>query len=170
MFDKGSLIVYGGEGVCRIDDIICQSFGGQQQEKQYYVLVPVRSASSKLYVPVDNEKLTSRIMTLLDFEEIKSLIDECEPFEWISDNKQRGKLYKEIFASYDRKAIFSLAKLLESAKSGEIECVKKLYVLDDDAIRRVSQILYAELSYSVELSPDEVLPIVAGKIELKKKN
>lgn len=170
MLDKGTLVIYGGEGVCRIDDIICQSFGIQKEQKEYYVLVPIRNSLSKFYVPLDNEKLTSRLLNLLKYDEIVDLINDTEALDWIDDNKQRGKLYKEIFSSYDRKTVFSLAKLLYKAKNGEIPNVKKLYVLDEDAIRKVTQILYAELSYSLDVSSEDVLAVASGKIQLKRKN
>ena len=171
MLKIGSLVVYGVEGVCQVSDIISQSFAGSSEMKDYYVMVPVHNSSSKLYVPVDNEKLTSKIMELLSYDEIVELIEKCSDCnEWIADNKLRSKYYKEVLNSYDREKIFALARVLYLAKCGKIPGVKKLYVMDEDILRKTSQILYSEFSYVVELTQDDVLPFIAGEISCRRKD
>ncbi|MBQ7353018.1 MAG: CarD family transcriptional regulator [Clostridia bacterium] len=170
MLKIGSLVIYGVEGVCQISEIVSQSFAGSSEKKDYYVMIPVHNSSSKLYVPVDNEKLASKIKQLLTYDEIIELIEKCSKNnEWIADNKLRSKYYKEVMASYDREKIFSLARILYLAKSGKIPEVKKLYVMDEDVLRKTSHILYSEFSYVVELEYENVLPFIAGEIVCKRK-
>lgn len=170
MFDKGLLVVYGVEGVCRIGDIESRAFPGSADKKDYYVMIPIHNASSKLYVPVDNEKLTSKIKQLLTYDEIIGLIEKCSKNnEWISDNKLRSKYYKEVLNIYDREKIFSLARVLYLAKCGKIPNVKKLYVMDEDVLRKTAQILYSEISYVVDLEQEDVLPFIAGEMTCKRK-
>ena len=170
MLEIGALVVYGVEGVCQVSEIISQSFAGSDEMKDYYVMVPVHNSASKLYVPVDNERLTSKIMELLTYDQIIDLIDRCSSYnEWIADNKARSRYYKEVLSSYDREKIFALARILYLAKCGKIPEVKKLYVMDEEILRRTSQILYSEISYVVDLSFEDVLPFIAGEIVCKKK-
>ena len=63
---------YGGSGVCRIDGVISREFGDEMRD--YYVLTPVHSQSSTVYLPVDNNNLVSRMREVLSKEEIYQLI------------------------------------------------------------------------------------------------
>lgn len=168
MYKIGDFVVYGIEGVCIINDIVTKSFGSLDNA-QYYVLVPATNKGSTFYVPVDNQLLTSKMMKLLDYDDILDLISNTKALEWENNNKLRAKQYKEVFSSYNREGLFSLAKLLHLAKSGKIPSVKKLYAMDDEIIRRISQLLYLEFAYSVDIEIDQVLPFVAGEIQCSRK-
>ena len=64
-YTVGERVVYGGSGVCSIDDIRDISFY-HERPKKYYVLKPmfVKQAST-VYVPFDNEKLTAKIKPVI---------------------------------------------------------------------------------------------------------
>ena len=61
MLEKGDLVIYGAEGICRVLDINTQSFQEMNNTKVYYILEPLENQSGKLFVPVDNETLCKRI-------------------------------------------------------------------------------------------------------------
>ena len=169
MLKIGALIVYGAEGVCRVEDIKSLSFAGLE-EKEYYILVPELNSSSKLYLPMDNEKLMSRVQRLLSYEEITELINSDEEIiEWVEDSKLRNKYYKEILSSYDRKKIFALAKQLYLIKTGKLAVKKAFTSWMDDILKKTSQILFSEFSYVVEITQDDLLPFIAGEIKCEEK-
>ncbi len=169
MLKAGAIIIYGAEGVCKVTDVKKMSFCGGE-EKDYYVIVPIQNQGSRLYVPLDNEHLTSKIMKLLSYEEIIELINtDTEKIEWLPDSKARSKYYKEILNSFDRKKIFALAKMLYNAKLGKIDGITKIYTVDEDILKKTSQFLYTEFSYVANITPDEVLPFICGEIVCKKK-
>lgn len=60
MYEKGDYIVYGQHGICRVQDITNPGFSGMDEHKLYYVLEPLCSTGSKIYSPVDNEKVLMR--------------------------------------------------------------------------------------------------------------
>ncbi|MBR2714935.1 MAG: CarD family transcriptional regulator, partial [Ruminococcus sp.] len=59
MFAVGDTVIYGSVGVCKISDITENKLTGVV--RKYYVLKQIDSYESVIYVPVDNEKLTSRM-------------------------------------------------------------------------------------------------------------
>ncbi len=107
---------------------------------------------------------------LLSYDEIISLIS-CKKtdIEWLNDNKQRNRYFKEILNSYDRINIFMLAKLLYNIKQGKNENVKKLYASDEEILKKLTKILYTELSRVISLEENDVLPFINGEIECSKK-
>ena len=164
MFEIGSNVIYGTEGICKISDIAKLSFNGIGEAKDYYVLVPVLNSTYKVYVPVDNEHLVAKMQKLLTYDEIIELInDENNEIEWVNDNKIRNKRFKEIIASYDRRKIFMLAKLIYNAKNGKIENVKKIYASDEEILKKLVHILHAEISYVVPIEESDLLSFICEK-------
>ena len=53
-YQIGDVVVFGAEGLCRIEDITEKKFG--KEIIQYYVLKQLMRGNSVNYVPVNNEK------------------------------------------------------------------------------------------------------------------
>ena len=165
MYKIDDVVIYGIEGVCKVEDIIEKSFGDLNPAIKYYVLVPRENKSSRFFVPVDNPLLTERIKKLLNYNELLDLINGlASNVEWIDNNKLRAKYYKDTLNSYSREAIFLLAKQLHYAKTGRIPNVKKLYSIDEEMIRKISLLLFDEFACIADLTVDQVLPFIAGEI------
>ena len=169
MYTVGSVVIYGSEGVCKIKEIQENRFGDMQSSRLYYVLSPISNNGTKIYVPCDNELLVSKIMKVMSKEEIKELIKEDVPeAEWISDNRQRNKAYKDILQTYDRKQILSLCKLLYTIKK-EQNTTKRLYASDEEIYKKAIKILHSEFSAVLNIEPDDVMPFVFGEIDCEEK-
>lgn len=167
MLEIGTIVVYGVEGVCKISGVEKLCFAGLDTAKDYYVLEHIDNSNGKFYVPVDNELLMAKMQKLFTYEEVMELIkaDLSLP-EWIDDNKQRSKFYKEELSSYDNTRIFALAKMLYLAKSDK---EKRFYVMDEEALKKVSSALYSQLSCVASLTREELLPFICGEIVCAKK-
>ena len=61
MYSIGEIVLYGSNGVCEITEITTKKIGKDSIE--YYVLKPVCSDSSTLFVPTQNEMLVSRTVS-----------------------------------------------------------------------------------------------------------
>ena len=75
MFAVGDLVVYGGEGVCRVEKIGPSELRGADKEKLYYTLLPLYRTGQVL-TPVDTRVLMRPILTEQEALELKRLIDE----------------------------------------------------------------------------------------------
>ena len=62
MFATGELVVYGGEGVCRVEHIGPSSVPGADKTKQYYTLLPLYRTGQVL-TPVDTKVLMRPALT-----------------------------------------------------------------------------------------------------------
>ena len=78
MFSNGDAVLYGAEGVCRLEGSTQREIGGKKLE--YYVLKPVYRAGSTVFVPKGNETLTAKMRRVLSPEEIHKLIQEIHSF------------------------------------------------------------------------------------------
>lgn len=89
MFSINQVVCYSSVGVCKIIDICTKKFNEKQIE--YYVLSPIYSNTSTIYIPTQNEKLVSKINKILSKNEAYKLLDSLSNTkeEWIEDNRLR---------------------------------------------------------------------------------
>lgn len=72
MYQKNDTVIYGSHGVCTILDISEQKFG--DKTAQYYVLKPVSTEKSTIFIPVDSPILSGRMRRILSAEEIYRML------------------------------------------------------------------------------------------------
>ncbi len=114
MFEIGNYVIYRNDGVCLVSDIRSESFGGTGQCEDYYILTPVGDMRSTLFIPVNNEKLTSLMKPLMNAEQINELIHRLsgQKLEWQNDARARNAHFKEIIISGDREQLILLLNTL----------------------------------------------------------
>lgn len=74
MYAAGELVVYGGEGVCRVEGVGAPSLRGMDKTRLYYTLSPLYR-SGQVMTPVDTQVLMRPLLTA---EEVGQLIAELD--------------------------------------------------------------------------------------------
>lgn len=77
MFQVGELIVYGGEGVCRVEAVGPITMSGVKSDKPYYTLAPLYRMG-KIYAPVDTTVLMRPVLSRKEAEDLIRKIPEIE--------------------------------------------------------------------------------------------
>ena len=164
MYKINDTVVYGGNGVCRIEDITSRDIAGTSMK--YYVLKPVYDSNSTLYVPVANEKLTAKMRRVSSPEEVKALIKAMpdEDAGWIEDENQRKERYKEVIAQGDRLGLIKIIKALYLHQRKLQEKGKRLHLADDRLFREAERMLYDEFALVLNIKRDQVLPFILQQI------
>ena len=62
MYAAGELVVYGGEGVCRVEGVGAPSLPGMDKTRLYYTLSPLYR-SGQVMTPVDTQVLMRPLLT-----------------------------------------------------------------------------------------------------------
>lgn len=169
MYKVNDTVLYGNDGVCIISDIVSRSF--RDNVIEYYVLKPVYSEGSTIYVPVENKELVEKMKKILSVKEIYTLIQQVPNTEsiWIQNDNMRKEKYKEIIKSGDRLELMKLIRTLylhqqELKKNG-----KKFHATDDRFMKDAEKILYEEFAYVLNIHQDEVVPFICQQIEVKER-
>ncbi|MEE1353694.1 MAG: CarD family transcriptional regulator [Acutalibacteraceae bacterium] len=165
MLEVNSYVMYGGNGVCLVADRRKEKFAGQW--KEYYILKPVNNEDSTLYVPTDNEKLLSKMKDVLSYDEIMDIIHSLpkENIDWVEDNKEREAMYDEIFSSGDRRELLLLVKSLYKHKQERKAEGKKLWTIDENAMKRAEKLVYEEFATVLNIEAEEVVPFIEEELE-----
>ena len=164
MHEIGSLVIYGTNGVCRVEDLREESFTGEA--RPYYILRPTAdTGNSKIFVPADNEVLLATMHEPLSAEALAEVIRETPAMtetEWQGDGRARSKRCKEILSSGDRAHLISLIKTVK--QSGRTPTAA-----EDAACLRAAAMLYEEFSLVFDLTPADMIPTILGETEPKRK-
>ncbi len=157
MFEIGTAITYGTNGVCRVESISEEKFNGVNT--QYYVLKPIMSNSNTvIFVPTDRENLVAQMRPIISSDEILALLAQIptEEDEWIENSKERTEKFKEIIESGDRVEIIKLTKRIYAYKKYRESIGKRLNVSDENIMRRAEKIIGEEFAFSLGIPISEV--------------
>ena len=164
MFSVEDRVIYGATGVCEITDIVENELTGVVRE--YYVLKPVDTDKSVIYVPIDNEKLTSRMRAVPSQKELKSMLNKVkgEQFSWIENNLERNECFHAILNDGDIQQIVVLFRTLHSRFLELSDCGKHLQKADERIYKECSKLLCSEFSSILNLEQSDVLSIILDSV------
>ena len=78
MFAAGDLVVYGGEGVCRVESVGTPDTSGYDKTKEYYTLAPLYR-SGQVMTPVDTRVLMRPVMTAAEAAGFLAALPQLPP-------------------------------------------------------------------------------------------
>lgn len=152
LFKIGDVVFYGVQGVCKIDCIQTKQIGKQVMD--YYVLKPVFSDNTSVFVPVENQALTAKMQDVLTRQQATEFIDSIPDIS-LSETPINRDDYKAFLASGDREKLVLLIKTISKEKIVRREMGKKLNLNDEQTLRKAEQLLYHEIAYVFGLTPTE---------------
>lgn len=156
MFAIGDLVVYGGEGVCRVESIGRSAISCADPTREYYTLAPLYH-TGHVMTPVDTRVLMRPIMTMEEAEAFVSALPTLEA-ENTAELSQRAarEYYQSVVTSYDCKRIAAFMKTLCCKRALAIKNGKKVSQLDERYAKRAEDALYGELAAALGIGRDEV--------------
>lgn len=163
MFGKGEYIIYASTGVCKIEDIRKERFGGASRE--YYILKPEYVNNSKIYAPVGSSE--NRMKKIISKEDVQKLIHSMptEEMIWIEDDNARKEKFNELVKGGDRRDLVKLLKTLHCKQKEKLAAGKKFHSADERVMKEAEKILFEEFALVLEISPDEVVGVIQDEFE-----
>ena len=160
MFSVGDRIIYGSTGVCQIENIVENELTGVMRE--YYVMRPVDTNKSTIYVPVDNEKLVSRMREVPSAEKLKAMIKNAknDQIEWVDNHIRRSELFHEILNEGEIPRILVLFKTLNARSVTLAQENKHLPKTDERIFKECQKLLSSEISAILNVEQNEALNIM----------
>ncbi|MBQ8860509.1 MAG: hypothetical protein IJ015_04125 [Ruminococcus sp.] len=165
MFALNERVIYGSVGVCEISDIVENELTGVLRE--YYVLKPVDTDKSVIYVPTDNEKLISRMREVPCAKELKKILTDIkgEQLSWIENNLERSEFFHSIINDGEIKQVALLFVTLHKHQNELSLRGKRLQKTDERIYKDCSKLLCSEFSSILKLEHNEVLSLILDSVE-----
>ena len=165
MFEIGDLVTYAASGVCKISGTMENKVKGKKVK--YLVLTPVYESSSKIYVPMDNEELLSRIGSIMSKEDIDSLIRSMPDIDaqWIGNDIERAQSFRSIIKSGDRKEIMKMVRMLYLHRKDQLEHGRKFHASDEHFLKEAEHILFDEFAVVLGIEPEQVVDHITKTLD-----
>lgn len=168
VYEIGDYIVKSVNGVCKVEDILYLSMSEAEEDKLYYLLVPVDDKKEKIYLPVDTTNLTiRRVMTEEEVWELIHKVPEIEE-ESITNEKLCERKYKEAVRSCNPEVLIGIIKMIYMRRRKRIERGKKSTVVDERYFRLAENSLYSELGFVLQKDKEEISELIAESVEKQK--
>jgi Transcriptional regulators, similar to M. xanthus CarD len=156
MYPVGSLIIYGGTGVCRVTEISSRKADGAL----CYELQPLYQ-SCTIFTPVDNGKVFMR--PVISQEEAESLIDRIPT---VHPQAFHSRVQREVVEHYDAamkshtcgdllKLTMSIYAKKKNSKAGAV---------DERYMKRAEDLLFGELAAALQIPRDDVPHYIARRV------
>lgn len=165
MFQTGDYVVYGANGVCKVEAVGKLEGMLADGKKVYYTLIPVYDKGGKVFTPVDNKKVIIR--SVVSKEDACYWLDHMEELEDIEilDERRKEIAYKEVLGKCDYKEWIRMIKTLYYRKQDRIASGKKVTASDERFFHLAETNLFGELSVSLGITRDEVREFIQKRIE-----
>lgn len=165
MFKKGEYVVCGNNGICKVADVTTLNMTGAPRDRLYYILKPVYSESSTVYIPVDNHKVTIR--AALTEKETHELIAKIPSLDlvWVENEKQRELVYKECLKQNTCEDYVRIIKTLYLRKQDRLSKGQKSIGLDERYLKQAEEFLYGELAIALGIEKQGVQAYITEEIE-----
>ncbi len=167
MFKVGEYVVYGMNGVCRVENIGPMPISGVDGDRMYYTLLPLYTKGSTVFTPVDNTKV--KIRSVISKKKALELMDAMSDVEEIevADDKKRELAYKEALKSCDCREWMRIINTVYKRKEERQAQGKKMSACDERYLKQAQDSLYGEFAISLKIEKNEVEEYMVQRNNLK---
>lgn len=148
--------MYGAHGVCEIINIEQKRI--DRKNIEYYVLSPIRNASTCFYIPTQSEKALSKLNPLLSSDELlKILVEQANGEDpWIEDENARKQRTKEVISSGNNTDLIRWVRSMHIHRRALAERGKKFHQADEGFLKDAERLLTTEFSVIFKIPEDAV--------------
>jgi len=168
MFEIGDYIIYGSNGVCKVDQIGTMDANTFVSDRLFYTLIPVYRKESKVFTPVDNDKVIMRhIITKKEAMELIGDIDNIETIKE-SNDKKREEVYRTIVRQCDCREWVRMIKTLYKNKNERLAGGKKVTAGEEKYLKIAEDSLFGELAIPLEIQKNKVDAYIRERANIEK--
>ncbi len=156
MFDMGAYIIYGGEGVCVVEDIGCPNVSGANKDRLYYTLSPLYR-TGKVFAPVDTPVFMRPVISREEAIDLIRSIPSVNGELYESMNLRfLTEHYQKAIQRYECIGLVKLIKDVVEKRRNAAAHGKKLGQIDERFMKRAEDMLYGELAVALDMDREQV--------------
>lgn len=157
MFHTGDLIIYGGEGVCRVTAV--------GPARLYYTLTPVYHKGT-VYAPTDGAVPMRPALNREDALALIRAIPTMQPAQAERpDSRQAAAEYNALLKTYETENLLRLIRMIYCKNEKAIAAGKQYSELDKRFLRRACELLHEELAAALGAKPSEIEGLIRKAAE-----
>ena len=162
MYQAGDYVVYGINGVCRVQAVKPLQGGS---DRLYYYLTPVHASNTVIYTPVDNEKVPIRLV--LNQDEARRFLENIASIEAMEDvaYKKREQQYKEAMKTCDCRQWVCVMKTAYGRRIQRMEEGKKATAADEKDFKAAKSNLVNEMEVVFDQDSAQVIEMLSSYLD-----
>lgn len=161
MFNVNDYVVYGSEGVCKVESIGHPEIVGLDKMKTYYTLSPVYR-QGKIYTPVDSSIHMRYVISRNQAEElIGGIKDISGDLDVPKDAKLANIYYRDLVRSYECSKLISVIKHVFAKQRKFAEVKRNVPAVDMKFFKMAEEMLYGEFGFVLGIDPKDVKGYIA---------
>lgn len=164
MYQVGDYLVYGLEGVCRVEEIGSPKISGIRRDMLYYTLAP-SSGGGVIYTPVDTGVHMRRP---IDPEELNRLLSALPDMPSCGELPKEPRLiaasYQRILLSHDCGKALQLYKTLYSKQRILIGNRKTLNATDQRYLKQTEDLICSEIGFVLKMERYQALQLLRQRV------
>ena len=157
-FDIGEYVSYGINGMCNIEDIRPMQLSQSVEKMMYYILRPESNPKSTIFVPVNNQKLVSKMRKLMTKDEINAMLVRMKDrtLEWEKDVRFRTESFHEILSNGVNQDLILMIRCLHRKRQELVQLGKKLPARDSNTLKTAERLVEEEFAHVLHIKCEEV--------------
>ena len=152
MFAAGDLVVYGGEGVCRVESIGPSGMDYDRSGRLYYHLAPLYRSGTVLMRPV-----MSREAALALIGELPGL-PPCKPE--MPGLRAAKEHYHQLVQRCECRELAAMVHTICRRRAWAVRHGKKVSQMDERYLKRAEEQLYGEMAAALGIARDAVVSFI----------
>ena len=157
-FDIGEYVSYGINGMCNIEDIRPMQLSQSVEKMMYYILRPESNPKSTIFVPVNNQKLVSKMREPMTKDEINAMLVRMKDrtLEWVKDVRFRTESFHEILNNGVNQDLILMIRCLHRKRQELVQLGKKLPARDSNTLKTAERLVEEEFAHVLHIKCEEV--------------
>ncbi len=165
MYQPGEMIVYGGAGICRVEEVSLKPQVGGGGQALYYTLTPL-FGSGRVFIPVDTRVYMRPVITGEEARDLIQRMPDIEPENCAGlDQRALAEHYRGLLHTYQCESLVKIIKAVYLKGRAAAQKGKKLGKTDQQFMKRAEEFLYEELSVALEMPKEQVKDHILQTLE-----
>ena len=164
MYQIGQLVIYGGNGVCRVSGYEAPPYPHTDKSQQFYRLEPLYQ-DGVIYTPVNTRVFMRPVISKEEAEKLIDMIPTIHAKAHFDGSvTQLSTYYESFFKSHNCEDLMNLVMSIY-AKKLYVESVRKKFgQMDEKFMKRAEFLLNSELAVALGISKDDVFVYISSRV------
>lgn len=165
MYQIGDLIIYGNQGVCKVEAVGIPDIPGVDKDRIYYTLCPLYQ-NGKIFTPIDTSVFMRPIITYTEVKQLIALIPSIREDVYNSSNvRLLEDHYQESMQTHNCYDLIKVIKTVYSKNEITVGQGKKLGQIDERFMKRAEDLLCGEFAVVLGIPKETVKSHIKDRIQ-----
>jgi len=165
MYQVGEMIIYGGEGVCRVEAIGPIDMRGANRDRLYYTLAPLYRTGT-IYTPVDTKVFMRPVISRAAAEALIRSIPDIQGDGYKEKNLRLiNEHYQSLIRTHQCEDMVQVIKSAYARSQARHAQGSKPGQVDERYMKRAEELLHGELAVALGIEREAVADYIAKTLE-----